>query len=184
LPLIPAGADFETKVLGAKDTAITAIGYEPASSPFQTIVVTMLVFQDGRYEGDPGPALRINAFTAGERIQTKKAIAAIRKTFDAPGLTASDAIAMLTQEVSALSDDVPPAVAEKLIAGSQGIGQSEKLESLVSTIQVTMRLVKKNLLDEIATFQSSHQTAPTEKDFRAWLTATFERYAQWRLRLR
>jgi hypothetical protein len=44
--------------------------------------------------------------------------------------------------------------------------------------------VKKNLLDEIETFQNSHQKAPEEKEFRAWLTATFERYAQWRLRLR
>lgn len=184
LPLIPAGAVLETNVLGAKDTTMTRFGYEPASPPYQTIVVTTLVFEDGSYEGDPAPALRINARTAGERIQLKRAVTALKGTLDTPGLTASDAIAMLIQRVSALSDEVPPAVAEKLIDASQNAGHSEKLASLIGTIQVTMHLVKKNLLDEIEAFQNSHQKAPDEKEFREWLTATFERYTQWRLRLR
>lgn len=50
LPLIPAGAVLETKVLGAKDTTMTGVGYEPASPLFQTIVVSTLVFEDGKYE--------------------------------------------------------------------------------------------------------------------------------------
>lgn len=184
LPLIPAGAVLETNVLGAKDTTMTRFGYEPASPPFQTIVVTTLVFEDGSYEGDPAPALRINARTAGERIQLKRAVTELKKTLDTPGLTASDAIAMLIQRVSALSDEVPPAVAEKLIDGTQNAGQPEKLASLIGTIQVTMHLVKRNLSEEIEAFQNSHPKAPDEKEFREWLTATFERYAQWRLRLR
>ena len=183
MPLIPAGAVLETNVLGTKDTTMTRFGYEPASPPFQTIVVTTLVFEDGSYEGDPAPALRINARTAGERIQLKRAVTELKKTLDTPGLTASDAIAMLIQRVSALSD-VPPAVAEKLIDGTQNAGQPEKLASLIGTIQVTMHLVKRNLSEEIEAFQNSHQKAPDEKEFREWLAATFERYTQWRLRLR
>lgn len=183
LPLIPAGAVLETNVLGAKDTTMTRFGYEPASPPFQTIVVTTLVFEDGSYEGDPAPALRINARTAGERIQLKRAISALKRTLDTPGLTASDAIAMLIQKVSALSDEVPPAVAEKLIDGTQNAGQPEKLASLIGTIQVAMRVVRKNLLEEIEAFQNSHQKAPAEKELREWLTATTDKYSSWLLRL-
>jgi hypothetical protein len=53
----------------------------------------------------------------------------------------------------------------------------------MSTIQVLMHQVKKNLLDEIEAFQNSHQRAPEEKEFRAWLRATLESYEQWLLRL-
>jgi hypothetical protein len=183
LPLIPAGAVLETNVLGAKDTTMTRFGYEPASPPFQTIVVSTLVFEDGSYEGDPAHALRINARTAGERIQLKRAVTALKKTLDTPGLTASDAIAMLIQRVSALSDEVPPAVAEKLLDGFQNAGHTEKLASLTGTIQVTMRFVRKNLLEEIEAFQNSHQKAPEEKEFREWLTATTDKYGSWLFRL-
>ncbi|HLF83369.1 MAG TPA: hypothetical protein VI837_04265 [Blastocatellia bacterium] len=91
---------------------------------------------------------------------------------------------MLIQRVSALSDEVPPAVADKLIGASQNAGHTEKLASLIGTIQSTMHLVKKTLLDEIGAFQNSHQKAPEEKEFRQWLAASFDRYSQWRLRLR
>jgi hypothetical protein len=163
LPLVPAGAVLETNVLGAKDTTTTRFGYEPASPPFQTIVVTTLVFEDGSFEGDPGPALRINARTAGERIQIKRAVATLKETVETSGLTAPDAIATLIQRISTLSDEVPPAVAEKLIERSQSAGQTERLAPLTSTIQVSMHQVKKNLLDEIETFQNTHQSAPEEE---------------------
>lgn len=184
LPLIPAGAVLETNVLGAKDTTMTRFRYEPASPPFQTIVVTTLVFEDGSLKGDPAPALRVNARTAGERIQLARAVATLKKTVETSGLTAPDGIALLIQGISALSDEVRPAVAEKLIENSPSAGQTERLASLMSTIQFSMHQVKKNLLDEIGTFQNSHQRAPEEKEFRAWLTATLESYEQWRLRLR
>ena len=183
LPLIPSGAVLETNVLGAKDTTMTRFGYEPASPPFQTIVVTTLVFEDGSFEGDPGPALRINARRAGERIQLKRAVATLKETVEISGLTAPDAIAMLIQGISALSEEVTPAVAEKLIAGSQTAGQTERLASLMSTIQFSMHQVKKYLLDEIETFQNSHQRAPEEKEFREWLTATTDKYKRWLSRL-
>jgi hypothetical protein len=182
-PLIPAGAVLETKVLGAKDTTMTRAGYEPASPPYQTVVVSTLVFEDGSYEGDSSHALRINARRAGERIQLARAVAALKRTLDAPGLTAPDAVAMLIKNVSALDDEVPPGVAQKLIDDTQPPGHTEPA-SVTGTIQVVMRLMKKNLLQEIEAFQNSHQKAPEEKEFRAWLSDTFDRYTQWRLRLR
>lgn len=103
---------------------------------------------------------------------------------DQPGLTAPDSIAMLIQRVSALNDQVPPAVVEKLIAGPQSADRTANLESLTGTIQVTMHQVKKYLLDEIHAFQNSHQKAPEDTQFRAWLTATLERYSEWRSRLK
>lgn len=183
LALIPAGAVLETNVLGAKDTTMTRTGFEPASPPYQMIVVSTLVFEDGSFEGDPSHALRINARRAGERIQLERAVAALKRTLDAPGLTAPDAVAMLIKNVSALDDKVPPGVAQRLINDIQPPGHTEPA-SVTGTIQVVMRLVKKNLSEEIEAYQKSHQTAPEEKEFRAWLSDTFDRYAQWRLRLR
>jgi hypothetical protein len=183
LPLIPAGAVLETNVLGAKDTAMTRTGYQPASPPYQMIVVSTLVFEDGSFEGDSSHALRINARRTGERIQLARAVAALKRTLDATGLTAPDAVAMLIKNVSAFDDEVPPGVAQRLIKDTQPPGHTEPA-SVTGTIQVVMRLVKKNLSEEIEAYQKSHQTAPEEKEFRAWLSDTFDRYAQWRLRLR
>ena len=70
-----------------------------------------------------------------------------------------------------------------LLNDTQPPGHTEPA-SVTGTIQVVMRLVKKNLSEEIEAYQKSHQTAPEEKEFRAWLSDTFDRYAQWRLRLR
>jgi hypothetical protein len=183
LPLIPAGAILETNVLGAKDTTMTRFGYEPASPPFQTVVVSSLVFEDGSYEGDPAAALRISARIAGERIQVKRAITALKQTLETPRLTASDAIATLTRLVSSLSDEVPSGVANKLTDGLAGRGATETLASLTGTIQSAMHYVKKNLLAEVQAFQTLSQKAPDEAQFHAWLTALFDRYEKWRLRL-
>jgi hypothetical protein len=70
-----------------------------------------------------------------------------------------------------------------LLNDTQPPGHTEPA-SVTGTIQVVMRLVKKNLSEEIEAYQKSHQTAPEEKEFRAWLSDTLDRYAQWRLRLR
>lgn len=183
VPLIPAGEILETNVPGAKDTAVGPLGYEPASPNFQTIVVTTLVFDDGSYEGDQAPALRINAMIDGERIQLKRAIGILKQTFEAPQLPSPDWIASLIKSVSSLSDETPVGAAENQGEGLANVGDSKQRASLEETKRFALHHVKKTLLDEINAFHKSSQRAPDETEFRTWLTALLDRYTQWLSRL-
>ena len=107
----------------------------------------------------------------------------MKKALETPGLTAPDAVAMLIKSISALDDEVPQGLAQRLINETQSPGHTEPA-SVTGTIQVAMSVMKKNLLEEIEAFQNSHQKAPEEKEFRSWLSDTLDRYTQWRLRLR
>jgi hypothetical protein len=70
--LIEAGAIYERKFPNILQEVKITGGQSPTIQPNQTLVILMVVFEDGSYEGDAIQAARFCAFRLGRKLQLKQ----------------------------------------------------------------------------------------------------------------
>jgi hypothetical protein len=180
-PLIAAGAVYRERVLGAEDVIPRRFAYEPNSPPAQSVVIRVVLFEDGSYEGDPAAAAQFTGQTLGTRIQLTRVFALLQSTAEMKEGKASDALATLTKQVSALGTDVPSSVTHELAKRFPSLDQKERSD-LSRWVQSSLHKVRKQLLGEIEEFRKSHKQSADE-EFSSWLAANTEKYKQWLSRL-
>jgi hypothetical protein len=160
--------------------------YELSNPPKQHLVISSVVFEDGSYEGDAKFAGQFLALELGRKIELKRILTVLRSALKvneannaegAEGAEGADAATRLGSSIRALSFETQPADYVALFEAFPGLDQ----KSLDSASNAAIHGVRKQLLDELQAFQGRPRV--TGQDFRSWLTATNERYANWLTRL-
>ena len=155
----------------------TPAGYTPSLPPAQEIVITSLVFEDGSYEGEVGPAARYRAFVMGDRIELSRVVPVLESLLAATD-TGSASSEELRSQIESLSCDVDEADVAALAKAFPSIER----KSVRSATEAATHGVKRQLLDRLEAFQED--TAISAPNFRSWLSATRDRYANWLSRVK
>ena len=181
-PVVDARAVFETNVAGANNAMMTRYGYAPDSPRNQSVVITSVVFEDGTYEGETRPAAQFMAFTVGRKIRLMQVADLFQRSIEVADVTTRGELERLKAEVSSLKDDVNVSVVDEMLKDFVDSDQDAR-PRLKQSIETTLHAVKKSVLDEIEAFEREHKAQFDAKAYRAWLTATAQRYRQWLSRL-
>jgi hypothetical protein len=178
LPLIKAGGDYQVHVPGAKNALMTDQGYRPHSPQAQSIVIVTALFEDVTYEGDALAAARLRARLIGQKAQLAQVIKELDDLMGALESGGPATVEIIRERVTSLRDDVDMAAVDKMMKDFPGLNRPAR-DNLGAYYQVARHGIKKGLLKEIDQFENDQTGAPDRETFRAWLSATKERYKQW-----
>lgn len=181
-PLIKPGEIYTTNEPGAHATHRTPNGYAPDSPPAQTILIATVVFDDGSYEGEAAPAAEYRAFAKGRKTQLARLIPLLQNALDAPASNAQTAIEKLNTQLSTANEEVESVTLEELQKEFPELNGKAK-SGLRNALQIAIYGVRKRALDDLNKFAYNSAQASNDKAFRAWLSATKERYEAWLARL-
>ena len=179
--LIKAGGIEEITVSAAYQAQRTSEGHRPEPQPNQEIVITSVVFNDGSFEGDAKMAATFAAFVTGRKIQIPKLIALMDSTSNAPDLDVPAALEMLKRQAELLSTDAAPSVLDHLRTSFPQLTSSES-HDLKTSVEVVLQMVKFDFVQCVKEFEKRNPNA-SDRQFRAWLSATKHGYEHWLTRL-
>jgi hypothetical protein len=146
-------------------------GFAPASPSSQQIVIASAVFEDGSYEGEVEPAAMYRAMEAGRMMELKRIVPVLESALNTP-----PSLEDLRMRITKLSYGVDEAEVDTLAEAFPQIGRPK----LRASTEVTIHVVRKDLLDELKLLQQSEVSAI---GFQAWLQRTKDRYSNWLSRL-
>ena len=152
-------------------------GYAPSSAPDQQMIITSLVFEDGTYEGDVGPAATFRGFLVGRKTELKRSAELMESVLAASGNDPVDAPAKFRAQLESLSYEVDSVAFATLVKAFP----TRSEESLRHSVDVAIHGMRKDLLDDLQRFQIDQPSKAA--DFRSWLTAERDRYSGWLARL-
>lgn len=178
LPLIKAGAFFETNQPLKTRAVRTPGGFAPDSPISQETVIRALVFEDGSYEGDPGSAAEFKTFTLGRKLALSRLleVCAAMEGTEQLGQERVARVAVFRDRLRALSGEIDEAALSELMREFPTLTGTET--HLKSAAEVALHHVRKELLDDLAAFEKDHPS-----DFQSWLAKVEERYRLWLARL-
>jgi len=176
--LIEAGATKEILVLGAKNTQLTSVGYQPDSPPNQDILISSAVFEDGSYEGEAEAAARFKGFEFGSKLQVPKLIALLEEAANSNDRSVRTSLANLKAQAALLSSKVERAALNDFLEGFPSLTPEAKA-GLRTPIEVAMAGERFELLRSIQEFEKASAPAADTTAFRAWLSAKKESYQTW-----
>ena len=179
--LIPIGNAYEFDARVATRATPTPTGYAQVTLSGQVIEVSTAIFEDGSFEGDAEPALQYAASLQGDKIQLARVIGLFQTALDESQRDPATTIETLRTSLAALSLEADQALAEDVIAK---FGQPVKKtpQDLKNTIQVGLRLVQSQALNETKQFQLRNPT-PAPEVVHRWLASAKQRYEAWLSRL-
>jgi hypothetical protein len=146
-------------------------GYAPASPSSQQIVIASAVFEDGSYEGEVESAAMYRSMEAGRMMELKRIVPVLEEA-----LSTHASLEDLRTRITMLSYGVDDAEVATLAEAFPQIDQRK----LRASTEVTIHVVRKDLLDELKRLQQSEASAI---GFQAWLQRTKDRYSNWLSRL-
>jgi hypothetical protein len=170
-PLIKAGDAIELKQPLITLAQPQSEGFAPASPSSQQIVIASAVFEDGSYEGEVEPAATYRAMEAGRKMELKRIVPVLESALNIPA-----SLEDLRMRITTLSYDVDEAEVATLAEAFPQIGRPR----LKASTEVTIHVVRKDLLEELKRLQLSEVSAG---DFQTWLLRTKDRYSNWLSRL-
>ena len=177
-PLIEAGAIFETNVPDTNPPRLASGGDAPEAYSNQTIVLSSAVFEDGSYEGEALPAAEIRARDKGRKIQIARVITLLQNALKALSGAADSTTAQLKAQVSALNEEVDPALLDELMVEFPTLNANARNDLKVS-MEVALHRVKIDLLNEL----EAATRATDANALQAWLSNAKEKYEKWLARL-
>jgi hypothetical protein len=150
--------------------------------PLQSVVVATAIFDDYTYEGVVGPAIGKKSLDEGQRVQLSRIIPLVREAQASANVESVEAIEKFRAAISALDYQAPQSVFDAIsrrypAGGSAG----QNLTSIA--LEVSMHMVKRDLINDLDAFEKKFQSAPTENSFKEWLRARQERFEAWLSRL-
>lgn len=179
LPLIKAGAFFESNQPLNTRAVRTPGGFAPDSPISQETVIRALVFEDGSYEGDPAPAAAFKAFTLGRKLALTRLLEVCASMEEAVPSEQERAaqLTLFRNRVRTLSGEIDEAALAQLRGEFPTLTRKEATNLKIAA-EVALHNVRKELLDDLAVFEKNHPS-----DFRSWLVKVEERYRTWLSRL-
>jgi hypothetical protein len=153
--LIAAGRPFELRQrFGLAEEKIQS---QPADQPAsgemvpasREIVIAAILFSDGTFEGEPDEAAEMAAHTAGERIQLTRILRLLEKLSGKAETEAAARLQKLKTDISALSEEVDPRVANELIAQFTEASEDMRNRRIKEEIANGLRFIKNEVIHEI-----------------------------------
>jgi hypothetical protein len=178
LPLIRAGAFFDSIQPLKTRSLQTPGGFTPDSPTTQETVIMAAVFEDGSYEGDPADSAAFRALTFGRRLALTRLLEIL--TADRAALSAEKTpspASVITDLVRAMSRDIDAATLVPLVKEFPSLTPEEKTRMKIAA-EAGMHQIRKELLDNLAAVVND-----TPSDFRSWLANVEEQYRTWLARL-
>lgn len=166
--LIEAGETFEKVIPNPVQNVKMPDGSVPAVQPNQTIVITMVVFADGSYEGDVITAASFRGFSAGRKSVLNQIINLLQPTVQPENLA---------KQILNLQIVVDEPNFTALLKEFPALSEKEK-ERLRVSVEVAANGVKRDFLRE---FEKAQNLKPEE--YRVWLTETKESFQKWLTKL-
>jgi hypothetical protein len=174
VPLIAPGESYELRV-GASANASRA-GAPGGWLPLDRVAITSVIWSDGVVEGDPEPAARERALSAGTAAQLARALTILRRAAQAPL-----EVAALRADVAALGIDADRAAVED-VAASLPDPALLTPAAISQTMRSGMQNAKNALLNDIDQFARS-STAADPGAYADWLRAMVLKFDAWRQRI-
>jgi len=162
--LIEAGETFEKVIPNPVQNVKMPDGSVPAVQPNQTIVITMVVFADGSYEGDPITAASFRGFQTGRKSALKQIINLLQPAAQPENLA---------KQISNLQIAVEEPNFAALLKEFPAFSEKEK-ERLRISVEVAANGIKRDFSRE---FEAAQNLKPEE--YRVWLTETKESFQKW-----
>lgn len=166
--LIEAGETFEKTIPNSLQNVKTPDGAVPNVQPNQTIVITMIIFADGSFEGEPFDAARFRGFLLGRKIALKQIINVLQP--DAK----RENVAHKMSNLQTVADETDFAA---LLKDFAALPEKEKSRMRVS-VEVAANGVKTDFLRGL---EEAQNLKPEE--FRVWLGEIRESYQKWLAKL-
>jgi hypothetical protein len=179
-PLIPAGGVGEITCRATTRASATPAGFKPVTLPNQTIEISMALFEDGSFEGDPNSAVIFIAALKGSRIQLGKIVTLLQELLKDSQSDSSTVLKSLLAQLEMPNNDADQVDVQDLIKEFPAF--AKKPGELRDLVEVEMRLTRKDLQDEVRRFQSQNSVVDSNS-LRTWLTTTRQRYEAWLSRL-
>ncbi len=178
LPLIRAGAFFDSVEPLSTKAVRTAGGFSPDSPNSQETVIMAAVFEDGSYEGDPADSAAFRALTVGRKL----ALTRLVEIFTADRALLSEEqtpspVSVFMDRVRAISGDIDAAALAPLMRKFPSSTPKEKTRMKIAA-EAGMHQIRKEMLDNLAPVVKDPPS-----DFRSWLAGVEERYRTWLARL-
>jgi hypothetical protein len=168
---IEAGGYFETPFFMGGVARSAPRSAELSSPADQHLVISLVVFEDDTYEGDPSEAAEFLAFALGRRIELKRILPVLEAALN--GANDAEAPNRLRSSLQALSFETEASDFAALFATFPALDR----ESLSSAVRTAIHGLRRGLLNDLQACQNGKHAEPA--DFRAWLTAAHERYSAW-----
>lgn len=176
-PLMEPGGTYERNV-GITDGRATGAGFAPIS--IEGVVVQAVVFDDYTFEGDAEAAARKACMDEGERLQLPRLLRLVRGAQGGAG--AAEAVRKFREGLAALDDVAPQASVDAMLAAYAAPAPAYA-RHVREGIEVTMHIVRTELLNDLERFEKGQGAAPADDGFRRWLAEQQTRFEGWLARL-
>ncbi|HUL74698.1 MAG TPA: hypothetical protein VLT86_16425 [Vicinamibacterales bacterium] len=159
----------------------------PAGAPGPTGAVTLaapdridivtVIWEDGTYDGDVGPAIDSLTSDYGDRLQLSRVLGAFQRARSAETLaTVSDLRSVLADLSIEVTDDMV-ADARSHVPNATAVSPSHT----ASILRSSLAAIRKTALDDLTAFDDAPAGAGT---LQSWLNTTIDQYLRWFDRLR
>ena len=176
-PLIPPGGTLKITAHLANRATPGPNGYAPQLLPNQTIEISVVIFDDGSFEGASRPAVAFTGFQKGRKIQLRRVVDVLQSALNADA-SAPNNLANVKSAVAALDLEADSEAVNDL----RGKFPQETTEHLRHVIELGMKGIRDNVLDDITQFELHNRRADAGA-FSAWLNGAKDRYQSWLARL-
>lgn len=172
--LMEPGGTYDKKMVATRGDS-SQNDFTPKA--IESVVVASVVFDDYTYEGEAGAAVRKRAMDEGERLQLPRIVALLRATSTARGPVTAETLKKFMEKLTALDETAPAQAVAAILKAYPKLKPAER-EWAEGAMSVSMHNLKRDLLDELKTFESAFARDPAANDFRAWLKSKQENFEQ------
>jgi len=148
----------------------------PGSAPVNTIIISSVVFGDGTFDGDAGPACSFESMRPGRTLWLKQAIALLEKQIEVSDVSVDPAAKQFKERVLTLNPESSLAEKQRSSAVSTSCPPPTSF-----AVEMSFQLQRQILLRELDQIISTRPVPPV--NFKTWLQAKRDRYAAWLSRL-
>jgi hypothetical protein len=128
------------------------------------------MYEDGTYEGETEPAATYLAVIAGNKIELQRIVQLLESALSTVDSAGADT---LRAQLTSFPDEVADKNLDTLAKAFPGINRQD----MKTSVEVAINQLKKDVLDQLQRFLAS--TPGDASEYRIWLTAAKERYADW-----
>jgi hypothetical protein len=174
-PLMLPG-DVSVQFIGVgRGGRMTAEGYVPDVQLQRTLIIRTVVFDDGTYDGEVGPAAEMEARRRGQDLQRKRIIPLLQSAMDTEDKDALTTVNDLKEQAYGLGRTADTSVVEELIARYPSLNEKSRVR-VTQDVETGLRDGKLEFLRYIKEFEDTPKQGPEHANFQAWLKKTKANY--------
>ena len=175
-PLMLPG-DVSVQFVGVeRSVRMTAEGYVLPDVQLQrTLIIRTVVFDDGTYDGEVGPAAEMEARRRGQDLQRKRIIPLLQSAMDTEDKDALTTVNDLKEQAYALGRTADTSLVEELIARYPSLNEKSRV-TVTQDVETGLRDGKLEFLRYIKEFEDTPKQGPEPANFQAWLKKTKANY--------